>query len=80
MRYLARKLSAVVVISAMLTQACYAQAPPPSDSQKAEASKRKLDEKATDEAYRATLKRFPAVDRKVDPWGGLRTPSDSGNK
>lgn len=77
------RFAAAIAISALLTQASYAQqhsgAPPPSDSQKAEESKRRAEEKANDEAYRDAMKRTPAPDRKVDPWGGLRAPStDSG--
>jgi hypothetical protein len=81
-----RKFAAALIISALLTQASYARgldAPgqaPESASQKAEAAKQRAEEKETDEAYKATLKRFPASDKKIDPWGGLRTPSDSGGK
>jgi hypothetical protein len=80
MNYLARKFTAAAMISAMLTQACYAQTPPPSDSQKAEMAKKKAEQKANDEAYRAAIKRMPDSNQKVDPWGDLRAPAASGNK
>jgi hypothetical protein len=74
---------AAIAISALLTQATYAQSsgpPPASDSQKASEAKRRAEEKANDEAYKDAMKRMPAPDRKVDPWGGLRTPSTDGSK
>jgi len=78
------RIAASIAISALLTQASYAQqhsgAPPPSDSQKAEESKRRAEEKANDAAYRDAMKRTPVPDRKVDPWGGLRSPSTDGSK
>jgi hypothetical protein len=80
MSYLARKLAAAAIISALLTQAGYGQAPPPSDSQKAEMAKKKAEQKANEEAYRATIKRMPDSNQKVDPWGDLRAPAANGNK
>ena len=80
MNYLARKFAAAAMISAMLTQASYAQTPPPSDSQKAEMAKKKAQQKANEEAYQATIKRMPDSNQKADPWGGLRTPAANGNK
>jgi hypothetical protein len=80
MNSLARKFTAAAIISALLTQACYAQAPPPSESQKAEMAKKKAEQKANEEAYRATIKRMPDSDQKVDPWGDMRAPAANGNK
>jgi hypothetical protein len=80
MNSLVRKLTAAAMIAAMLTQACYAQTPPPSDSQKAALAKKKAEQKPNDEAYRATIKRMPDSNQKADPWGGLRAPATNGNK
>jgi hypothetical protein len=81
MSLLARKFAASLVISALLTQASYAQENfPMSDRQKAEIAKKKADEKANDEAYKASIKRAPDVKQKTDPWATLRTPSANGNK
>jgi hypothetical protein len=78
------RFAASIAISALLTQTSYAQhasgAPPASDSQRAAEAKHKAEEKANDEAYRESMKRIPVPDRKVDPWGGLRTPSTDGSK
>ena len=83
-----RKIAVALTISALLTQVSYAQrglggAPgqvPESSSQKAEEAKQRAEQKATDDAYKATLKRFPASNKPVDPWGGIRTPAASGSK
>lgn len=70
-----------LVVVAFLTQVSHAQENfPESERQKAETAKKKAEEKANDEAYKATLKRAPVVNQKVDPWGSLRTPSAKGNK
>ena len=45
-----------------------------SSRQKAEEERKKADEKANDEAYKALMKRTPnGNNKKIDPWGGLRT-------
>jgi hypothetical protein len=31
------------------------------------------EQKANDEGYKATIKRTPSSNKKVDPWGSLRT-------
>jgi hypothetical protein len=62
-------------MSALLTQASYAQPFPESSRQKAQEEQKKADAKTTDEAYKAYMKRTPNIDKKVDPWGGLRAPS-----
>ena len=80
MNYFARKFSAAAIILTALTDASYAQTPPPSDSQKAEMAKKKAAEKANEEAYKATLSRMPDSGQKSDPWGGLRAPGSNGNK
>jgi hypothetical protein len=81
MSVLIRKFAASLVISALLTQACYAQEVfPMSDRQKADIAKHKLDEKSTDEAYKATIKRTPDA-KKADPWANLRAPpANNANK
>ena len=81
MSFLLRTFAAPLVISALLTQACYAQEVfPMSERQKAEIARHKQDEKATDEAYKATLKRTQDAKPKADPWGNLRAPQASGGK
>lgn len=79
--------AAMVAISAMLASISYAQAPvggpepvPQSEDEKIEAAKQKAFEKDTDTAYKSTLKHLRDSNQKVDPWGGLRTPSAAGNK
>jgi hypothetical protein len=73
--------AAVLLISALLTPACHAQENfPKSDRQKAEEARKKADEKANDEAYKATIKRTGDTHRTVDPWGNLRGPAANGNK
>ena len=77
---LARKFSVFVVLAALLTQPSYAQPFPESERQKAAEARKKADEQATDEAYKTLMKQMPKTTTKVDPWGGLRTPStNSGN-
>jgi hypothetical protein len=75
-----RTLILSVVLSALVTQPSYAQPFPESDRQKAQEERKKADEKANDEAYKATMKRLPNGDKKVDPWGGVRAPSASPGK
>ena len=56
-----------VLVLAMLTQPFNAQALPESSRQKAQEERKKADEKANDEAYKALMKRLPDSDKKVDP-------------
>jgi hypothetical protein len=70
-----RKFAVCVVLLALLTQQSYAQSLPESPRQKAEEARKKADEKANDEAYKALVKRTPDANKKVDPWGGLRPSS-----
>jgi hypothetical protein len=67
-----KKFAAFVLVAALLTQPSYGQALPESPRQKAQEERKKADEKANDEAYKAMIKRTPDSDKKVDPWGGLR--------
>lgn len=53
--------------------------PAESDRQKAETEKKKADERATDEAYKSTIKRIPDAGQKPDPWGNMRAPAAKGN-
>jgi len=83
MSVLLRKFAAPLVISALLTQASYAQEVfPMSDRQKAAIERKKAEEKANDEAYKAMLKRNQGqeVKQKADPWANVRTPPASGGK
>jgi hypothetical protein len=81
MNCLALKLTASLLVLAFLTQVSRAQENfPESERQKAETARKRAEEKANDEAYKATLKRAPVANQKVDPWGNLRTPSTKGNK
>jgi hypothetical protein len=70
-----KEIAIATAISALLTQASYAQPFPESSRQKAQEEQKKADTKATEEAYKAYMKRTPNIDKKVDPWGGLRAPS-----
>lgn len=79
MRHILRKCTAALVLSALLTAASYAQNLPESDRQKAETEKKKADERATDEAYKSTIKRIPDAGQKPDPWGNMRAPAAKGN-
>ena len=67
-----KKFAVFVVLGALLTQPSYGQALPESPRQKAQEERRKGEEKANDEAYKAMIKRTPDANKKVDPWGGLR--------
>jgi hypothetical protein len=75
---LVRKLAVSVILSVLLTQQSYAQSLPASDSQKAAEASKKASDEATDKAYKAMMKHPGETDRKVDPWGGIRTPSATG--
>jgi hypothetical protein len=76
---LARKIAIAVVLSAVLTQPSHAQQFPESERQKAAEARKKADEKATDEAYKSVMKHTSTTE-KLDPWGGLRTPSANPGK
>ena len=80
MSVLVRTFAEALVISALLTQASSAQELPMSDRQKAEIERHKLEEKATDEAYKAMLKRTQDAKPKADPWGNLRAAPAGGGK
>ena len=80
MRNLVRKFAASVVLTASLTQSSYAQPFPESARQKAEEARKKAEQNATDEAYKAMMKNAPKTDKKVDPWESLRAPSVSPDK
>jgi hypothetical protein len=77
----------MLAISTMLTSMSYAQGSvggpepvPLTDDEKLEAAKQKGFERDTDAAYKATLKHLKGSDQKIDPWGGVRAPSPTGNK
>jgi hypothetical protein len=59
----------------LLTLPSYAQQFPESSRQKTQEERKKQDEKANDEAYKAWIKRTPDSNKKVDPWGDIRAPS-----
>jgi len=82
MSALIRTFAAALVISALLTQVCYAQEElPMSDRQKAEIARKKAEEKANDEAYKAMLKHTRDVKPpKADPWANVRPPPAGGGK
>ena len=80
MRHLARSFAASLLIAALLTRVSHAQPFPESERQKAEEARKKVDEKATDEAYKAAVKHRQDVKKTADPWGNLRSPSAGGNK
>jgi hypothetical protein len=74
-----RKLAVSLVLLALLTQPSYAQSLPESPRQKAQEERKKADDKANDEAYKALMKRLPDSDKKVDPWGGEHRPQAPAN-
>jgi hypothetical protein len=68
-----------VAMAALVMQIPYAQAQQhktpgagPSDKQKAHDAEVRAYEKATDKAYRETLKQIPDGKPNADPWGNLR--------
>jgi hypothetical protein len=69
-----RKLAATAILATLLTQPSYAQTLPESDSQKAAEASKKATDEATDRAYKAMMNRAEKTDKKIDPWGGMRTP------
>jgi hypothetical protein len=75
-----RKFGVFAVLAALLMQPSYAQPFPESERQKAEEARKKAAEKDTDEAYKALMKQTPDTNKKVDPWGNLRTPSANSGK
>jgi hypothetical protein len=77
---LVRKFAVSVVLSALLTQPVYAQPFPESERQKAGEARKKPAEKDADEAYKSLMKHMPNANKKVDPGGGLRTPSANSAK
>ena len=79
MRHLAKSVAGSLIIVALLTPTSHGQEFPKSERQKAEEERKKADMKATDEAYKNTLKRTQDVKKTVDPWGNLRTPRPGSN-
>jgi hypothetical protein len=81
---LVRKFALLVVISALLMQPSYAQQFPETERQKAEEAREKaqearIDRQAIDEAYKSLMQQTPNTNKKIDPWGGLRThPANPG--
>jgi ribosomal protein L9 len=80
MCHLARLFAASLLIAALPTPALYAQPFPESERQKAAEERKKAEEKATDEAYKDTLRHSQDVKKTADPWGNLRTPSTGSTK
>ncbi|MGB7102279.1 MAG: hypothetical protein WBD95_26395, partial [Xanthobacteraceae bacterium] len=80
MSVLIRTFATALMTSALLMQASYAQELPMSDRQKAAIERHKVEEKATDEAYKAMLKRTQDAKPKADPWGNLRAAPAGGGK
>lgn len=80
MRHLARSFIASLLITVLLIPALHAQPFPESERQKAGEERKKAEEKATDEAYKDTLRRSQDVKKTVDPWGNLRLPPAGSNK
>jgi hypothetical protein len=75
------RVGAIVAVCTLLpAQASQAQPFPESSRQKAQAERKKADEKATDENYKALMKRLPNSDKKTDPWGGMRAPPTNHDK
>jgi hypothetical protein len=80
MRNLVRKFVLSAILSTLLAQPSYAQQLPASDSQKAAEASKKASDEAIDKAYKAVMKHPGETDRKIDPWGGIRTPSANPSK
>jgi hypothetical protein len=70
-----KTLAVASAIFALLIPLCHAQPFPESSRQKIQKEQKKANDKATDEAYKAYMKRTPNADKKVDPWGSMRAPS-----
>jgi hypothetical protein len=67
--------AASLAILVLLPPTSHAQQFPESSRQKNQEEQKKASDKATEEAYKAYIKRTPDSDKKVDPWGSLRAPS-----
>jgi hypothetical protein len=67
--------AASAAVFVLLASTGHAQPFPESSRQKIQEEQKKSSDKATEEAYKAYMKRAPNSDKKVDPWGNLRTPS-----
>jgi hypothetical protein len=76
------RVGPIVVAVCLLwpAQASQAQPFPESSRQKAQEERKKADEKANDEDYKALMKRLPSSDKRADPWGGMRAPSTNHDK
>jgi len=48
-----------------------------SDKQKADILEKQKERKSTSDAYDATIKQIPDSDKKLDPWGNMRQPSNN---
>jgi multidrug efflux pump subunit AcrB len=77
---LVRSFAVSLLIAVLLTPISHAQPFPESDRQKADEARKKAEEKATDEAYKATLKHTQDAKKTIDPWGNLRTTPRGSNK
>ena len=76
-----RKFAVSVLLLALLSQPSYAQSLPESPRQKAEEARKKVDEKANEEAYKALIKRTPdpPIKRSIHGvvYDHLRNPRQS---
>src|SRR5262245_27011136 len=45
----------------------------PSETEKHKMQEKRASQKEIDEAYKATLKKMPDAQQKIDPWGSMRT-------
>ena len=77
-----RTILAALIAAACLAPPAYAQqsASPPagmSDKQKAGILEKQRNRKSTNDAYNATIKQMPDSDKKFDPWGNMRQPSNN---
>jgi hypothetical protein len=75
-------LAALIAIACCLAPAAYAQhakssAGGLSDKQKADILEKQKERKSTSDAYDATIKQIPNSDKKLDPWGNMRQPSNN---
>jgi hypothetical protein len=76
-----RKFIQVVALTALMTGAVYAQVAPLPDNQTPATTEEK-EKKATDEAYRASLRATSTTVKPPDPWADVRpeTPTAAKNK
>ncbi len=77
-----RRILAALIAIACLTPVAYAQhASAPgagmSDKQKAEILEKQKYRQSTSDSYNATIKQIPDSDKKADPWGNMRQPSNN---